>query len=90
MPRTIFPTPLSVGGCAVIEPIIPIPRKDFAVPIVDAAIITNLRGLAREARELAYTGHHDKEHALLSLSNRLDHQVGQLELCAMVSQVPPR
>ena len=45
---------------------------------LDNSLITDLRALAREARELAYTGHHDKEHALLSLSNRLDEQVTRL------------
>jgi hypothetical protein len=58
------------------------------VPVIDNQMITDLRGLAREVRELAYTGHHDKEAALLSLSNRLNEQVGRIEACALISSMP--
>src|SRR6516165_3136886 len=50
----------------------PVTGRTFTVPNFDSSLITDLRGLARECRQLAYTGHHDKETALLSLSNRLD------------------
>ena len=60
------------------------------MPNFDSSLITDLRGLARECRQLAYTGHHDKETALLSLSNRLDAQVGRIEqlvnTCGVITQ----
>jgi hypothetical protein len=58
------------------------------VPVIDTSLITELRGLARHARQLAYSPG-DKEHALLALSNALHEHVVRLEMCALVSQVPP-
>jgi len=45
------------------------------VPNFDSSLITDLRGLARECRQLAYTGHHDKETALLSQVGRIEQLV---------------
>jgi hypothetical protein len=49
------------------------------VSVIDAAMITDLRALARQARELAYTGGYDKEHALLGLANALSKAVSRLD-----------
>ena len=49
------------------------------MPPIDAALITELRGYARECQQLAYTGASDKEHALLRLSRRINARAVELE-----------
>jgi hypothetical protein len=53
--------------------------KEFVVPMLDSALVTELRGFARELRQLAYTGHIDKEQALLDMSNRINERARAIE-----------